>query len=108
MLHKGDKGTIEYKLPTVPESLELWGRMGMEPSQLADEASPIHNSFILMSKTIANMGHLITKVDYKFGDRIVKDYESLCKEMGAMTDLCAVAGRIIEAMNGGSEDKKKS
>ena len=107
MQQKSDIGVIEFRLPTVPESLELWGRMGVNPNDLKDKKAPIHNSFMLLSKVIANMGFLIVSVNCKFGDKAVKDYEALCSEMLAMTDLCAVASRIIEAMNGGSEAKKK-
>jgi len=108
VIQKSELGKIEYRLPTVPESLELWARMGVDPADLSNPKASIHNSFMLMSKVIANMGYLVSKVEYTIGDKAIKDYESLCKEMSAMADLCAVARRIVEAMNGGSEAKKKS
>lgn len=107
MQHKSEAGVIEFRLPSVPESLELWGRMGVSPEELSDKAASIQNPFMLMSKVIAHMGFLVSKVDCKYGDKHVKDYDALCSEMGAMADLCAVAGRVMEAMNGGSSAKKK-
>ena len=108
MKHQGELGFIEYRLPTIPETLELWGRMGVEPADLIDEKSPIRNSFFLMSKVIAHMGFLLLRVEYKIGDKSISSYEALRTNYAAMSDLCAVAGRIVEVMNGGSEDKKKS
>ena len=107
MIHAGELGTIEYRLPTVPEVLELWGKSGIDPATISESGSPANNPFLMMSKIIANMGHLITKVDCKIGDEKITSHDDLCKNVSAMGDLCQVAGRIMEAMNGGSEAKKK-
>lgn len=107
MIHAGELGTIEYRLPTVPEALELWGRIGIDPNKLDDTSSPANNVFILISKIIANMGHLVIKIDVMIDDAKVTTYDDLCKDMRATKDLCAIAGRVLEAMNGGSDAKKK-
>jgi hypothetical protein len=105
--HTDELGTISYRLPSVPESLMLWGLMGVKQKDLKDKDALIHNEFILLSKVIANMGFLIDSVAVKIDDREIKDYEALTKEMAAMTPLCTIAGRVMEALNGGAEERKK-
>jgi len=105
--HKSEHGEIEFRLPTIPEALGLWGRMGVSPDDLQDKDSFIHNQFTLLSKMIGSMAPLVVRVDYTFGEVKVTDFETLCTHMEAMADLCHVAGRIMEAMQGGAEAKKK-
>lgn len=107
MIHTGEIGTIEYRLPTIPEVLELWGKVGIDHTSATQADSPVGNPFLMMSKIIANMGVLITKVDCQIDGVKITTYEELCKHLPAMNDLCVVAGRIMESMNGGSEAKKK-
>lgn len=105
--HKSELGKICYRLPSVPEALQLWGLMGVRQKDLLDKDASIHNEFTMLSKIIANMGYLIESVDYKIDGREVKTYDDLTCEYSAMADLCAVAGNIMQAMNGGSSSKKK-
>lgn len=107
MKHNSELGTIEFRLPSVPETLELYARMGVTPQDLTDQGASIQNPFMLMSKIIAQMGFLITKVDVTIDEQKVDTYDELTKHASAMADLCAVAGSILNAMNGGSEAKKK-
>jgi len=108
--HKSEHGTIEYMLPSIPETLELWGRMGLTTSDFKKDAKNdlMKNDFMLMSKVLAHMGFLIRKVDMKVRDTEVKSYEAAVTHFPLMGDLCEVAGRILKAMmDGASEEKKK-
>jgi hypothetical protein len=107
MKHTSELGTIEFRLPSVPESLELYARMGVTPQSLTDQEASIQNPFMLMSKLIAHMGFLVTKVECEIDGSKITKYDELTQHMSAMADLCAVAGSILQAMNGGSEAKKK-
>jgi len=107
MKHTSELGTIEFRLPTVPETLELYARMGVTPQDLSDQGASIQNPFMLMSKLIAQIGFLVTKVEVEINEQKIDSYEELTKHAAAMTDLCAIAGTILTAMNGGPESKKK-
>ena len=107
MKHTSDLGTIEFRLPTVPETLELYARMGVTPQDLTDQGASIQNPFMLMSKLIAQIGFLVTKVEVEINEQKIDSYEELTKHAAAMADLCAIAGSVLNAMNGGAEAKKK-
>lgn len=85
----------------------LWGLMGVKQKDLKDKGALIHNEFVLLSKVIAHMGFLVESVSVKIDGREIKTYDDLTMEMAAMTPLCTIAGRVMEALNGGSDERKK-
>jgi len=104
--NESEHGVVEYRLPNVPEALELYARMGVNPADFSDSKNMINNGFYLTSKVIANMGFLLGKIELKVGDRAVVSHEEMVKEVKLLGVMCEIAARIIEAMNGGSEEKK--
>lgn len=107
LVEKFEGGQIEYRLPTVPEALELMARVGMTGAKEDQDNADLKNGLLIVSKVIAHMGPMIISVKTDFGEGKIESYNELVKCSQAMAPLISVASRITEAMQGGSEIKKK-
>lgn len=102
--HECDYGFLEYRLPNIPEVLELYAKMGIGNSGSDLEK----NSYYITSKAIAHMGFLVEEVSLVVNEKEIKKYEDMLNQPKLLPALCEVAARVLEALNGGSEEKKTS
>jgi len=104
--NKSDYGVVKYRLPNVPETFELYGRMGVNPADFSDKKNIVNNGYYLTGKVISGMAFLIEEVKLNVDGREIKSHEDMIKEKKLLSVLCDIASRVIESLNGGSEEKK--
>jgi hypothetical protein len=99
--HELENGFIEYRLPKADEALILLGEIGMtsNPEQI--------NEYVLMGKLIKKIEPFILKVEVKNGDLVITDYKTLLEDLSFVAPICTLARKMLEALSGVSEDKKK-
>lgn len=105
--NKSEYGIVKFRLPDVPECLELYGRMGIMPDDFKDKSSLANNGYYLTSKVIANMAFLVEDVKIKVDNKEITSFDQMLKQHKLLGVLCEMAARVLEALQGGSEEKKR-
>jgi len=99
LIHEFEGGTIEYRLPNIPESLRLLQAMGIKATDL--ESGELENELEIMAALLEKMDKFIVKLNVEG----IENYDEMLKDMKYMTPLSEMAGKIMEAFT--VDDKKK-
>ena len=101
----GDLGTIEYRMPNVPEAMRLLSSIGLNSKKLASgEAMDDDLGFI--AGLIESLGAFITKVNLDIDGEKITSYEDVLKEFSMMVYLTEISGEILEQLQ--LDSKKKA
>lgn len=99
-----DYGPIEYRMPNIPEAIQLLGEMGLTADDLQNLGAS-GNEFKFMSKLITAIGKFVTvSLDYN-GDKI-ESYDDLLNYMEFMPVVNDLAAAIMKGFE--LDSKKKS
>lgn len=102
----GELGTLEYRLPNIPEAMTLLGKMGLNSQMLSDSNWMQENELIFTAKLIEELGMFITKVNIKIDEKKISDYSEVLEHFAMIEYLSLVAGKVFESLN--VNNKKKS
>lgn len=102
----GELGTIEYRLPNIPEAMILLAEMGLTSKKLKDKKAMVENEFIYAAKLIKSLEQFVSKINLKINNKEITKYEDVLNEFSMMTHLNDIAAEVFNALNG--DNKKKS
>lgn len=101
----GDYGQFNYRMPNVPETMMLLGRMGLNSKSLTDTDHLQENELVYTAKMITNLEPFISEINLDFDGEKVTTYEQVLTKFEMMEYLNEVSGEIFEAINGSSKKK---
>lgn len=106
------KGTVEFRLPNVVETYEMFGEMGLDPEDFVEQGGEFDlkmNKFKFIASTIKSVEPFLEKVDLKAssGEK-VKDFDGMIKTNEFLHDfLIPISQKIMSAVKGGAPKPKK-
>lgn len=98
----GEFGYLEYRLPNIPQAMNLLGDMGISARTVESE----QNELILLAKLLERMGPFITKISIKIEEKQVKKYNDLLDHFSLMPFLTEIATDILNSLQ--FDTKKKA
>lgn len=103
---KTDYGTIKYRVPNIPEAIELIGLMGFNSKNITDAKKLGDNDLVFIARMIKNMGEFVDVTDLKFKGENIDGYAQALNYFELMAPLSEVAKELFETLN--FDSKKKS
>lgn len=100
MIKEFEYGKIEYKLPNIPQAMELLGELGIN----ADGTYQI-GQFALMAKMIRQLDKFISVVDCDFDGIKVTTFDGLIEQFESMAVLSEISGEILNKLNMSAKKK---
>lgn len=97
-------GSITYRLPNVPETLRLVGKLGISENGLPAGKS----MYEFMADFIEHVGPFIVSVNIKQGKKTIKTWEEALAFPEVIEPCTEIMNNVMTALRGGSEDVKKS
>lgn len=94
-------GSIEYRLPSIPEKLRLLSKLGMSPSN-----PNIPMDYEALATVMENIGDLITNVDCKVGDSKICSWEEVLGEESLTGNVVEIVSIILNPSKGTEKTKK--
>jgi len=108
MKFENDYGFVEYRLPNVPEAIQLMGKIGVkEPGVEAEDIDEDFQTkeYIYTGRMILEMGFLVSKVSMKIDEKEITSYKELINHFEMMGILSKIAGEIFSAFSLASKKK---
>jgi hypothetical protein len=101
----GDFGTLEYRLPNIPETMILLGQMGLNSKKMNDAEAMQDNELLYTAKMIMNLGEFITKIDLEIDGEKITTFDALLNEFEMMVYINELAMEIFDCIGGSSKKK---
>jgi len=99
-------GTLKYRIPNIPEAMELLGDMGLNSRSLQNTDEFIENDLKYMARMIKSIGPFVDVTGLKIDEEEVTSFEDALNRFEFIQVFSEVAQELFESLNVGS--KKKS
>lgn len=99
LVHESEFGTIEYRLPTIPEMTKMLGFL--------KDFKEGRDEFAAVSWLVENLEPFILQATLNIDGEIVTDWSGMMNYSDLFQDLLAISNSIMEKTFGKNQAKKK-